>query len=422
MYFLFYQRTATMSIYKPLWLSDKTLSWSYSDTGLVGIGSRRVFGLSKPRAPDQYMFAFVPRNAVVLGLVDSAPTPSSLFESQYRNFTPPVSTPKLSSSFNLVKGMVALLQSIYASSTLIRTDGGEVKRYGFAAPGLTVLPYAVMSTLNLMASLLAPHYPTLYLVRSEVMEEAERRTGLAFHYVVGRLVDESGASNIVMEGWSEIAGSFKDNDRLLSVSPSAEEDEIEICNSSYQTIYVPSCPRFRRTDDSQTFPLRQFIESRNRLVFSQQQYMLQRLQASMHPSLRYHPPQGNADAILPQLLWESRFGRSMPNYARLVAESRSDQEDPLAHELLTTYTICFAEFFATLVLSRFNTQQSTLAQRAWTITWLFMGSLGAMISQILKVSRSILCFVMVIYGVPAIGGFVVVCQMLKAYGICYKTI
>jgi hypothetical protein len=120
MYFLLYQRTATTSIYRPPWLSDKTLFWSYTDTDLVGIGSRRVFGLSEP--PDQYMFAFVPRNAVVLELVDSTPTPSSNFPDipllrfVYRNSAPPVSTPKLSSSFNRVKGMVALLQSIYASS------------------------------------------------------------------------------------------------------------------------------------------------------------------------------------------------------------------------------------------------------------------------------------------------------------------
>jgi hypothetical protein len=380
------------------------------------------------------MFAFVPKNAVVLGLVDSTPTPSSnfpdipLLRSLYRNFTPPVSTPKLSPSFNLVKGVVALLQSIYASSTLIRTNGGEVKRYGFAAPGLTVLPYAIMSTLNLMANLLAPHYPTLYLVRSEVMEEAERRTGLPFHYVVGKVVDESSiVNNIVMEGWSEMAGSFKDDDKLLSVSPSAEEDsdeKIEICGSSHQTIYVPSCPRFRRTDDSQASPLGQFIESPRGLVFSQHQYMVQRLQASMQPSLRYHP-QGNVGALLPQLLsdclWQSRFGRIVSAYVVVTAAPSLSQWG--IHELFSVSIICYAELIATLVLSKFNAQQSTLAQRAWTVTWLLMGSLGAVISQIFKKeSRGMVCFVMVMYGAPAIGGFIVVCQMLKAYGICYKTV
>ena len=211
-----------MSIYKPPWLNDKTRLWSYTDTDLIGIGSRVVFGLSEP--PDQYKFAFVLRNAEVLGLVDPTPTPSSnvsdipLIRFLYRIFASPVSTPKLSSSFNLVKGMVALMQLLYASFTLFRTTKGEVDQYGFAAPGLTVIPYAIMSALNLVASLVAPHYPTLYLVRSKVMEEAERRTGLPFNYVVGKVVDESDTNNIVKEGWSEIAGSFKDDGEVLCVT------------------------------------------------------------------------------------------------------------------------------------------------------------------------------------------------------------
>ena len=109
----------------------------------------------------------------------------------------------------MVKGIVSLLQLLYTSYTFYRTIGGQVNQYGFAAPGFTVLPYAVMSALNLMANLVAPHYPTLYLIRTKIMEEAERRTGSPFHYVLGKAVDESGTNNIVMKGWSDIAGSFR---------------------------------------------------------------------------------------------------------------------------------------------------------------------------------------------------------------------
>jgi hypothetical protein len=411
MYFLLYQSTAALSIYKPPWLSDKTPFWSYTDTDLVEIESRRVvFGLSKP--PDQYRFAFVPRNTEVLGLVDSTPTPSTnfpdipLLRPLYRIFTSPLSTPKLSSSFNRVKGMTALLQSLYASLTLYRTGGGQVNRYGFAAPGLTVLPYAVMSILNLMANLVAPHYPTLYLVRSEVMEEAERRTGLPFHYVVGKVVDESDTNDIVMQGWSEIAGSFKYDDKLLCVSPSAEEDEkIEMRDSSHQTLYVPSCPIFRRTDDFQTSPLRQFIESKfplRGLRFPQYQYMARRQQALIQPLWRYQQLASAYISVVPGV-----------------------SDDDL-HEKALVGIIFFAELFITLALSKFKRQQSTLAQRAWTVTWLVAGIFGGLISQVWRletspmVSRFTVCSHMILLGAPAIGGFVVVFQMLKAYGICYK--
>ena len=81
--------------------------------------------------------------------------------------------------------------------------------------------------------------------------------------MVGRVVDKLGtySDNIVMKGWSEIAGSFKDDNKVLHVTHSVEVDKkIEIRDSSSQRIYVSACPRFRRTDDAQTSPLRQFNE------------------------------------------------------------------------------------------------------------------------------------------------------------------
>ena len=351
-----------MSIYRPPWLNDRARFWSFADTGLVKIGPRMVFGFRKP--PDQYEFAFVPRNTEVLGLDDPAAIDTDESES-------PISTPKLSSSFNLVKGMAALLQLLYTSFTLYHTNGGQLKRYGFAAPGLTVLPYAVMSGLNLIANLVTPHYSTLYLVRSKVMEEAERRTGSRFHYVVGEVVDESGTDG---DGWSEIAGSFKDDDKVLYVTPSAEKDKrIEISDGSSgessQKLYVPACPRFRRTDKTR--------------------YMARR---SKIPSSAY--------------------------------------------EMLLVAFIVAAEICIMLALSHFSGQQSTFAQRVWIVTWLFSGYVFGIIGYLwgymnlqkrprlpswVKVTIP-LVYVPIIYCLcaPAIGGFVVVSQMLKAYGICYR--
>ena len=104
-------------MYLPPWLNDTARFWSFTDTGTVGIGDRVVFGFNKP--PDEYQFAFVPRNTEVLSLVD--PTlipPDNALESA-------VSTPKLSSSFNLVKGVAALMQLLYTSITLYHTNGGQ---------------------------------------------------------------------------------------------------------------------------------------------------------------------------------------------------------------------------------------------------------------------------------------------------------
>ncbi|KAH8648352.1 hypothetical protein BGZ60DRAFT_437678 [Tricladium varicosporioides] len=93
---------------------------------------------------------------------------------------------QISSSHSVVKATVSILQVIFASVTLYRSRGRQLERYGYAAFSLTVLPYIVMSTINLLGNLLTPDFPTLYLVRSPVMNEAESR-GAQFDGVIGKV-------------------------------------------------------------------------------------------------------------------------------------------------------------------------------------------------------------------------------------------
>ena len=264
------------------------------------------------------------------------------------------------------------------------------------------------------------------------MEEAERRTGLSFNYVVGRVVEksETDPGDIIMEGWSEIAGSFKDNGKELHVSRSAEEDEkMGIHNGSCQTIYVPSCPRFRRTDDTQTSPLRRFNEtSPCGLVFPR--YMERRQQDLIQPSLF------SFSRLSSQLQSCVQALRPHIHYTRIPRRPRRPIKELDAYEICLVAFINGAGFFITLALSNFSGQQNTLAQRAWIVAWLFAGSFFAatMDSMIYIHSRAsahhllsdLTFFAYFIYllspGATAIGGFVVVSQMLNAYGICHKTV
>ena len=473
---MYYQSTSLkFSIYRPPWLNDRTRFWSYTDTNPVGIGSRVVFGLSKP--PDEYEFAFVPRNAEVSSLEDHLPISTNILatclnclqsclsrlQSIFAPSTAPStpapsapapSTPKLSSSLNLVKGMVALLQLLYTVFTLIHANDGQVKQYGFVAPGLTVLPYAIMSGLNLIAGLVAPNYPTLYLVRSKVMEEAERRTGLPFNYVVGKVVDESDTNNDVMEGWSEIVGSFEDDDKLLYITSSAEKDKkIEISDGSSQDIYVPACPRFQRTDDTWTSPLRQFNKTPQdelefpRYVARFQQdltppslfsrfllwlplilpSLLSALLTLARPLLRLVTPLFTSLLTSTSSLFRPVTSRLTPRLTSQVRPRPPRLLEPALnkYELFLVAFIIGTEVLIALALSNFSRQQSTVAQRAWIVTWLIAGYFfGAMIYDELSVtqsrSRKMICLFIVSYSAPAIGGLVVVSQMLKAYGICHR--
>lgn len=57
------------------------------------------------------------------------------------------------SSHSILRGVISIFQLIYASSTLYRTKGDQLDRYGYAAFRLTVTPYLLISFVNLLRSL-----------------------------------------------------------------------------------------------------------------------------------------------------------------------------------------------------------------------------------------------------------------------------
>lgn len=93
---------------------------------------------------------------------------------------------ELSNTHNTLKYAASIIQLIFACVSLYRTRGDQITKFGYAAYGLTVIPYASMSFLNLIANICGPDYPSLYMVRSEVMEEAERRGG-CFDGTIGEI-------------------------------------------------------------------------------------------------------------------------------------------------------------------------------------------------------------------------------------------
>ncbi|KAF2272246.1 uncharacterized protein EI97DRAFT_386258, partial [Westerdykella ornata] len=108
--------------------------------------------------PEGYTFAIVPgdcmlKNDVSAGKLDIA------------------------ANYNTVKALLALAQTAYASMTLYRSQGDQIEQFGYAAFGLTVAPFAVMSTINLIGSLCRPDYASLYMVESSIMDEARSRGG-----------------------------------------------------------------------------------------------------------------------------------------------------------------------------------------------------------------------------------------------------
>jgi hypothetical protein len=101
----------------------------------------------------------------------------------------------ISCSNSLAKCATAVVQVGFACFTLYRTRSNQIEEYGYAAFGLTVIPYALMSILNLIANLLTPEYPTLFMVHSDYMDMANQCTNeTRFDGKVGTIIPKKAPS------------------------------------------------------------------------------------------------------------------------------------------------------------------------------------------------------------------------------------
>lgn len=161
-----------MGIYLPTPMIKGSHTWSSVVDQSMSVHGR----IALPRSEDYgYALAILP--------------PTTIVDSQIPVMSrTPASRVTLSCSYSVAKSLLAILQFAFALVTLVRSsEGDQIKRYGYSSFSLTVSPYAVMSLVNLIVSIMCPQYPSLYMVRNSVMDEAEERFGRTFDGVVGRL-------------------------------------------------------------------------------------------------------------------------------------------------------------------------------------------------------------------------------------------
>lgn len=72
---------------------------------------------------------------------------------------------ELSCNYSILKATAAILQTLYASFGLYQVSGEQIKKFGYASYSLTVIPYILMSLINLLAALCQPNYPRMFLVK-----------------------------------------------------------------------------------------------------------------------------------------------------------------------------------------------------------------------------------------------------------------
>lgn len=148
--------------------------------------------------------------------------------------------------YNLLKIAAATFQVLFASLTVWRTRGDQLERWGYASFGLTVIPFVLMSLVNLATHLFTPSYPALYLVSSPELKEAEGRGGI-FSGVVGTVLEDTPSATLNPTSSSTFSGSFAITPHHTSSfhRKGSTPSIYAISPTSPSTLLIPSHSRFR---------------------------------------------------------------------------------------------------------------------------------------------------------------------------------
>ena len=294
-------------------------------------------------------------------------------------------------SYNAPKSLVAVTQALFAIVTLYNSKGHQIDRFGYAAFGLTVVPYVVMSVINLCANLICPEYPAMYLVSNQVLQN------LRHQYSPGSLneTQDQPASQVITQQYIGIVGQRglgnvqedqsaegqKQQDQAQRARDDHEDQEFEISG----TVGALSLESDRATQQDLSFQI-------------------------IHATFQDTTDLEQLDFDSQTFLW------AFPGFLVIAAVI-----------ILIIYG-----------LSGFHQGSSTLAQRVWTMMWLIFGifcglaidptgmlesravlNLGLLraSSSVWKTVRSDIVYYLC-SAAPAIGGLVVVGQMISSYGVC----
>jgi len=376
--------------------------------------------------PPGYRLEFVPREATFTEPITEESITSS-------------GATSISCNYNSVKILIALGQAIYSITTLYRAQGDQIGEFGYAAFGLTVAPYAVISVLNLIGSLVCPEYPSLYLVESTIMQEASRRgPEYFFDGTVGKLDED------YIKGNSELE-SNNETPQWLPETAKVVLDPLGHLRLDVEPINEPSISiRGAGRNQSSSCATAKYAADRHGMKILPQ-------------GQRLEPESGSSSSLVlvpsSNPTKQANFQRNYQRFQILDVSRWKYWKLTMQHDAKAfvneqhlgdgdAWCLCIMLNFIPIAiiggLSHFDKGRSTTSERGWTMAWFSCGMLfGPLLSDIAFLDtvqtyspesawwisrdpRFIVKIVLYIllYAAPAIGGFVVVGQMLNSYGTC----
>ena len=395
------------------------------------IRERNIHGES--RLPEGYSVAMLPSNTTIV----------SSSHKDLKNVS-------ISCSHSVPKVVDAIAQAIYASITVYRARGDQIDRFGYAAFSFTVIPYIVMSLMNLLTGLLLPDYPALYIVRSLESDEATLLGGTV-DGTVGRLVQRRDAyldflrdSSVREKEGGQDPNSTHEGDVTKSQSmhmgsPQShiEEDSPRLRHpqeatpaAGFTASVTASLPSNSIDGNHDTYleGHRDDEEEVHSLAAQEGGSGQNMLRGDNEDTL--YKSAGNVKCIEPNNFSYTPFARNRDRERWQLKTGEWFQTPSLAF-FAAPYVFSAIPLGVIGVMTHFHKGHSTRDQRAWTMTWLawngyispplerlFDPNLTSYRDKVVRTSWAAFILIVVASAVPAIGGFVTVGQMLQDYGSC----
>ena len=321
-----------------------------------------------------------------------------------------------------------------------------------------------MSALNLIAALLCPEYPAMFLVESPDMVEARRMYGYQYENFVGSLLGTT-----AMRQRLEAADRETDDTQLVhEASPVHDETPLPTTDGLNDIQQRPAPESIDSTTESQQQVVAESSNeppSRDARPEGQEIDVEKQQEAAARPCSGPHHDQASKPQGRPSPIFCCRLShlrhlilvikerrRAGDTYKSLVTKlvkalvnEFRDVANGEVERLYSQYIrnihnskVMTVRFVLLLVfvsipfaviggLTSFDAgSSSTHAQRVWTMTWLTFGAtLGTtgIPPDVMVIPTSAFLFVgLMIYSAPAVGGLVVVGQMLSSYGTCVKVL
>ncbi|KAI4215629.1 MAG: hypothetical protein LQ351_002098 [Letrouitia transgressa] len=297
---------------------------------------------------------------------------------------------KLASSYDIPRILFSLIQTVSGGFALYRARGAQINRYGASAYGLTVLPYMVVSVVNLIGSLLTSEYETMYQVHSAIMDEMNMRGGIC-DGVIGSIEDPE----------------FDDTRSMHGEERTVATGETIVFDGLHKSLIS------QEVSESRT--------SRQKPVTSSKWWE----QMGWHlPSVRRYCPRR----------WRKKLQTEetpRPPSITVPSHSTFTRLSPPAYQvylnLLTILLLILSfaiPYIVITLLTGWKYPQNTSTERSFTLNWLILGQIhGWAVGGIERVTGRVssvkgLLVMFVIYGSYTVGGLVVVTREMVNFGKC----